>query len=95
MGAAIVTLEDGVVAIGAGRHAPRDWSAAVTTNDLWHLGSNTKAITALLAAVAVSQNRNPVDDDHPGGLPGADERPRRVPRRAPPRSALAPVRPHA
>jgi CubicO group peptidase (beta-lactamase class C family) len=30
---------------------------AVSTDDLWHLGSNTKAVTSLLAAVAVSQNR--------------------------------------
>jgi CubicO group peptidase (beta-lactamase class C family) len=29
----------------------------VTANDLWHIGSNTKAMTALLAAVAVSQGR--------------------------------------
>jgi CubicO group peptidase (beta-lactamase class C family) len=29
----------------------------VSTNDLWHVGSNIKAMTSLLAAVAVSQGR--------------------------------------
>ena len=57
MGAAIVTLEDGLVAIGAAGTRRVTGGAAVTTNDLWHLGSNTKAVTAMLAAVAVSENR--------------------------------------
>jgi CubicO group peptidase (beta-lactamase class C family) len=57
MGAAIVTLEDGLVAIGAAGGRRVTGGNAVTTDDLWHLGSNTKAMTALLAAVAVSQNR--------------------------------------
>jgi len=57
MGAAIVTLEGGLVAIGAAGTRRASGGAAVTTDDLWHLGSNTKAVTALLAAVAVSQNR--------------------------------------
>jgi CubicO group peptidase (beta-lactamase class C family) len=57
MGAAIVTLEEGLIAIGAAGTRRATGGAAVTTNDLWHLGSNTKAVTALLAAVAVSQNR--------------------------------------
>jgi CubicO group peptidase (beta-lactamase class C family) len=57
MGAAIVTLEDGIVAIGAAGPRRATGGAPVTTDDLWHLGSNTKAITSMLAAVAVSQNR--------------------------------------
>ena len=57
MGAAIVTLEEGLVAIGAAGTRRATGGAAVTTDDLWHLGSNTKAVTSLLAAVAVSQNR--------------------------------------
>jgi CubicO group peptidase (beta-lactamase class C family) len=57
MGAAIVTLEDGLVAIGAAGTRRATGGAAVTTDDLWHLGSNTKAVTSLLAAVAVSQSR--------------------------------------
>jgi CubicO group peptidase (beta-lactamase class C family) len=57
MGAAIVTLEDGVIAIGAAGLRRVTGGASVTTNDLWHLGSNTKGITSMLAAVAVSQNR--------------------------------------
>jgi CubicO group peptidase (beta-lactamase class C family) len=57
MGAAIVTLEEGLVAIGAAGTRRATGGNAVTTDDLWHLGSNTKAVTALLAAVAVSQGR--------------------------------------
>ncbi len=57
MGAAIVTLDDGIVAIGAAGARRVTGGAPVTTDDLWHLGSNTKAMTSLLAAVAVSQNR--------------------------------------
>lgn len=57
MGAAIVTLEDGIVAIGAAGTRRATGGAPVTTDDLWHLGSNTKAMTSLLAAVAVSQDR--------------------------------------
>jgi CubicO group peptidase (beta-lactamase class C family) len=57
MGAAIVTLEEGLIAIGAAGTRRATGGAAVTTDDLWHLGSNTKAVTALLAAVAVAQNR--------------------------------------
>ncbi|MES2521442.1 MAG: serine hydrolase [Gemmatimonadota bacterium] len=57
MGAAIVTLEDGLVAVGAAGTRRATGGNAVTTDDLWHLGSNTKAMTAMLAAVAVSENR--------------------------------------
>ena len=57
MGAAIVTLDDGITAIAVAGTRRATGGAAVSTNDLWHLGSNTKAITSLLAAVAVSENR--------------------------------------
>ena len=57
MGAAIVTLEGGIVAIGAAGLRRATSGNAVTTDDLWHLASNTKAMTAMLAAVAVAQNR--------------------------------------
>jgi CubicO group peptidase (beta-lactamase class C family) len=57
MGAAIVTLEDGVTAIAAAGTRRASGGAPVTTDDLWHLGSNTKAMTSLLAAVGVSQDR--------------------------------------
>lgn len=57
MGAAIVTLEDGVVAVAVAGTRRATGGAAATKNDIWHLGSNTKAMTSLLAAVAVSQNR--------------------------------------
>ena len=57
MGAAIVTLEGGVTAVAVAGTRRATGDAAVSTDDLWHLGSNTKAVTSLLAAVAVSQNR--------------------------------------
>ena len=57
MGGAIVTLEDGMTAVAVAGTRRASGGAAVTTNDLWHLGSNTKAMTSLLAAVAVSQER--------------------------------------
>jgi D-alanyl-D-alanine carboxypeptidase len=57
MGAAIVTLENGLTAIAVAGTRRATGGAAVSTNDLWHLGSNIKAMTSLLAAVAVSQNR--------------------------------------
>ena len=57
MGAAIVTLEDGITAIAVAGTRRATGGAAVSTDDLWHLGSNTKAVTSLLAAVAVSQDR--------------------------------------
>jgi CubicO group peptidase (beta-lactamase class C family) len=57
MGAAIVTLEGGVTAIAVAGTRRATGGPAVSTDDLWHLGSNTKAVTSLLAAVAVSQSR--------------------------------------
>ena len=57
MGAAIVTLEDGLTAVAAAGTRRATGGPAVSTNDLWHIGSNLKAMTSLLAAVAVSQNR--------------------------------------
>jgi CubicO group peptidase (beta-lactamase class C family) len=57
MGAAIITLEQGLTAIAVAGTRRATGGAPVTTNDLWHLASNTKATTSLLAAVAVSQNR--------------------------------------
>ncbi|MGE0439111.1 MAG: serine hydrolase [Gemmatimonadales bacterium] len=53
MGGAIVTREAGVVAVGVGGIRRVGSSAAVTVDDTWHLGSNTKALTALLATMAV------------------------------------------
>ncbi len=53
MGGAIVTRDGGVVALGVGGIRRVGSAAAVTVNDKWHLGSNTKALTALLATLAV------------------------------------------
>jgi CubicO group peptidase (beta-lactamase class C family) len=57
MGAAIVTLDDGVTDVAVAGRRRATGGALLNIDDLWHLGSNTKAMTSLLAAVAVSQNR--------------------------------------
>jgi len=55
MSGAIVTRQ-GLVAIGvAGTRQAGGAGGTVTLNDKWHIGSNLKAITAALAAVAVTE----------------------------------------
>lgn len=54
---AMVTRSGGVVAIGVGGTRRATGGAAATVNDVWHIGSNLKAITGMLAAVAVKQER--------------------------------------
>jgi D-alanyl-D-alanine carboxypeptidase len=56
MAGAIVTV-DGIVAMGVAGTRRVTGGAAVTAQDVWHIGSNLKAITAALAAVAVEQGR--------------------------------------
>lgn len=52
---AIVTADDRVVAWGVAGTRRVTGGAMVTGNDLWHLGSNFKAFTGTLAAVAVAR----------------------------------------
>ncbi|GAB1344549.1 hypothetical protein MASR1M101_36760 [Gemmatimonas sp.] len=52
MGSAIVSTE-GLVAIGVAGMRRFGGSVPVTENDKWHLGSNTKALTGVLAGMAV------------------------------------------
>lgn len=52
MGAAIVT-RDGLIGLGVAGSRRVTGGAAVTVNDKWHLGSNTKAMTGILAGMAV------------------------------------------
>jgi CubicO group peptidase (beta-lactamase class C family) len=52
VGAAIVTV-DGIIGIGVAGNRRAVGGLPVTINDKWHLGSNTKAITAMLAGMAV------------------------------------------
>jgi len=54
--AAIVTSK-GVVAAGVTGVRKRDTEIPATLDDLWHLGSDTKAMTATLAARLVEQNK--------------------------------------
>lgn len=54
MSAAIVT-SDGLAAMGIAGVRKRDTDVAVTAADLWHLGSDTKAMTATLVAALVEQ----------------------------------------
>ncbi|HEY0931058.1 MAG TPA: serine hydrolase [Gemmatimonas sp.] len=52
MGGAIVH-RDGLIGLGVGGTRRATGGAAVTVNDKWHLGSNTKALTGILAGMAV------------------------------------------
>ena len=55
MGVAIVTREEGVVGTGAAGRRRISSPVQVTVNDLWHIGSDLKAITGFTAAIAVGQ----------------------------------------
>jgi CubicO group peptidase (beta-lactamase class C family) len=55
--AAALATPDGVIEIGAAGTRHRDTDVAVTIDDLWHLGSCTKAMTATLIAFAVDEGR--------------------------------------
>jgi CubicO group peptidase (beta-lactamase class C family) len=57
MGATIVTRDGGVIAIGAS--GVRRWGdpTPVTVDDKWHLGSDTKAMTAFLAAMTIKAGK--------------------------------------
>lgn len=57
LGGAIIDLERGLVAIGASGVRERGKDTPVTSDDLWHLGSCTKAMTATLAARLVVQGK--------------------------------------
>ena len=53
---AIVT-SNGVIAIGAVGVRKKGTDVAVTKNDLWHIGSNTKAMTATIIAKLVEEKK--------------------------------------
>jgi CubicO group peptidase (beta-lactamase class C family) len=55
--AAAVASRDGVIALAATGTRHRDTTVAVETGDRWHLGSDTKAMTATLIAMAVQDGR--------------------------------------
>lgn len=55
--AAAVASRDGVIAIAAAGTRHRDTTVAVEADDRWHLGSDTKAMTATLVAMAVQDGR--------------------------------------
>lgn len=56
MTAAVVT-RDGILAIGVSGNRRITGGPAVTLADKWHIGSNLKAITSMLAAIAVQENK--------------------------------------
>jgi CubicO group peptidase (beta-lactamase class C family) len=56
LGAALVS-RDGIVASGVTGVRKRGTDVAVTINDKWHLGSNTKAITAVIVATLVERGK--------------------------------------
>jgi CubicO group peptidase (beta-lactamase class C family) len=53
--AAAVVTSRGLESLAATGYRRRDRAVPVTTNDLWHLGSNTKALTATLAGRLVER----------------------------------------
>ncbi|MEO8620116.1 MAG: serine hydrolase [bacterium] len=57
LGGAIVTRSGGMIAVGVG--GVRRWgtNTPVTLDDKWHLGSDTKTMTGLLAAITVKAGR--------------------------------------
>lgn len=55
MGGAIVTISDGAWAVGVSGVGRVDRTAPVVIDDKWHLGSNLKAMTSALAAIAVDE----------------------------------------
>jgi CubicO group peptidase (beta-lactamase class C family) len=67
---AALATADGVVEIGAAGTRHRDTDVAVTTEDRWHLGSCTKAMTATLIAFAVDDGRLAWDTTLAEALPG-------------------------
>ena len=57
LGAAIVTRDGGTTAIGVAGTRRFGQNLPVTTSDKWHLGSNTKTMTAYLAALTIKAGR--------------------------------------
>lgn len=55
LAAAIVTADHGLHAIGAAGVRARGAPERATIDDLWHIGSNTKAMTAVLCALLVEE----------------------------------------
>ncbi len=54
---AAVVNSDGIIAMGAVGFRRRGDTSSVTPNDLWHLGSNTKAMTAAVVGLLVEQKK--------------------------------------
>ncbi len=57
MAAAIVTADGGMIAAAVSGERRAGSGVAVTVDDLWHIGSDTKAITAAMFARRVDQGR--------------------------------------
>jgi CubicO group peptidase (beta-lactamase class C family) len=57
LGGAIITRNNGVIALGVSGTRRFGVTLPVTTNDKWHIGSNSKAFTGLLAGLAVKAGR--------------------------------------
>ena len=61
--AGAVFTTNGIVEMAAEGHRKRGASPLVTTNDLWHLGSDTKAMTATLAGTFAAEGKLNWDDE--------------------------------
>lgn len=71
-GAMVAVIDSDGARIGAAGVRVRGGDAAVTPDDLWHMGSNTKAMTATLAARLVEQGVIGWDSTIGGTLGGLD-----------------------
>jgi CubicO group peptidase (beta-lactamase class C family) len=70
---AALASPDAVLEIGAAGTRHRDTDVAVTTEDVWHIGSCTKAMTATLVAFAVEEGRLAWDTTLAEALPALAE----------------------
>lgn len=72
--AAAVTRSDGLVAAGVVGMRSQDGQQAATLKDQWHLGSNTKSMTATLIALLVEDGKLTWDTTLDKALPAHGER---------------------
>ncbi len=74
LAAAVVDAEDGLVALGAVGQRRSGGTEPVTPDDRWHLGSDTKAMTATLAALLVEDEALSWETTLAQGFPTLAER---------------------
>jgi hypothetical protein len=70
---AVAVVQEGkIIALGAVGTRQVGTNTSVTPTDRWHIGSDGKAMTALLAAMLVEEGQAPLDIHTARHLPGTD-----------------------